>query len=547
MEKTARPMLEFNLPTRPAHGNQGPPMKLFSVLIVILGFTHSPPLWAATNANAPVAEVLLRIHFAGTRALAGDPNAAKLNRIFALPATQALAAQTAGKLARAWPVITGLAAGAPAGAAALFRPLLADLAQTESLLEWRAFTNGLPIWTLAVRLDEAPMRRWQSNLTAFAAGVVPGRLVAAKVEGCDGWLAKNETTRRTFGFVRAGEWLVIGAGHLDVPASHPLLRNIKATGRPVAADGNWLSFEADLPALAGIFHWPADLDWPQARFTVMGRADNLRTLGSLTFPRPMRWPTEPWHVPTNTIQDPLISFTALKGLRGWLANQELAKNLEWRSPPDQLFLWAQSEVPFQTYLAWPAAGAAGELTRVLPRLQARYNPRLKLDALGEIRQVTSRAEVAWQGLPIIVPFIRPAPEPGGDFLLAGIFPTDLRTNPPPPELMAQLTGRKGLLYYDWEITESRLAQWRQLAQLQILIASRPPVPGDAAADRWLEAVGPLLGNTVTEATVKSPAELAVVRQSHLGLTGFELLALARWLDEPGFPFSKTPPPASGKP
>ena len=40
-----------------------------------------------------------------------------------------------------------------------------------------------------------------------------------------------------------------------------------------------------------------------------------------------------------------------------------------------------------------------------------------------------------------------------------------------------------------------------------------------------------LGNTVTDMTQTGPSELTLVRKSHAGFTGFELLALARALDE----------------
>ena len=47
--------------------------------------------------------------------------------------------------------------------------------------------------------------------------------------------------------------------------------------------------------------------------------------------------------------------------------------------------------------------------------------------LGRIAFTTNRTEIGWVGMPILVPFVRPAPEPGDDFLLfgsmAGIIPT----------------------------------------------------------------------------------------------------------------------------
>ena len=47
--------------------------------------------------------------------------------------------------------------------------------------------------------------------------------------------------------------------------------------------------------------------------------------------------------------------------------------------------------------------------------------------------------------------------------------------------------------------------------------------------RWLTEVAPLLGNTITEEVQASPTRLTFVRKSHLGLTGIELIFIARAL------------------
>jgi hypothetical protein len=52
---------------------------------------------------------------------------------------------------------------------------------------------------------------------------------------------------------------------------------------------------------------------------------------------------------------------------------------------------------------------------------------------------------------------------------------------------------------------------------------------------WMIAVEPKLGNTATEITADSPAVWSLVRKSHIGFTGIELVALARWLESTNFP------------
>jgi len=189
-----------------------------------------------------------------------------------------------------------------------------------------------------------------------------------------------------------------------------------------------------------------------------------------------------------------------------------------------------------TSFAVPMNQASNELTRLaLPAgnlaiklLQGRY--------IGAPVFNTNRAMLAWQGMPVAVPFVKPAPEPAGNHLVGGFFPVDSPDfKLAPAELIGQVQGRKNLVYYDWEITEARVAQWHQLLQVFQIASLTAPDLETGPAQSWLLAVAPHLGNAITEITVASPTELALTRRSHLGLTGIELAVLARWLDSAEFP------------
>jgi hypothetical protein len=91
------------------------------------------------------------------------------------------------------------------------------------------------------------------------------------------------------------------------------------------------------------------------------------------------------------------------------------------------------------------------------------------------------------------------------------------------------------VYYDWEITQDRLAQWTILNQTASVIANKSQFRTNLPALPWLGKVGPLLGNTITEVTADSPTQWSLVRRSHMGLTGFEIVALVRWLESTNFP------------
>ena len=118
----------------------------------------------------------------------------------------------------------------------------------------------------------------------------------------------------------------------------------------------------------------------------------------------------------------------------------------------------------------------------------------------------------------------------------------IRSNTAPAELFEQVLNRTNLLYYDWELTQERLAHGRQLFQLLDIIHYRRIQSTNVLSQRWLLDLRPLMGNTITEVTLTSPKELSFVRKSNFGFTGFELALLARWLSSPGFPLTYEPPP-----
>ncbi|HEY6170148.1 MAG TPA: hypothetical protein VI454_19095, partial [Verrucomicrobiae bacterium] len=172
------------------------------------------------------------------------------------------------------------------------------------------------------------------------------------------------------------------------------------------------------------------------------------------------------------------------------------------------------------------------------RLPAALGTNMQSSALGQIRWATNHSDLIWAGLPIVVPFLRAASAPdGSELLFGGLFPPRNTGQPLPTELLDRL-ARTNLVYYDWEITEARLQQWRQLWQLWALVTFMPALEKPIAEVRWLDAVGPQLGNAVTEISQRGPRELTFVRKSHLGFTAIELIVLSRQLDE----FISGPPP-----
>jgi hypothetical protein len=161
---------------------------------------------------------------------------------------------------------------------------------------------------------------------------------------------------------------------------------------------------------------------------------------------------------------------------------------------------------------------------------------------GKFLWISNRAEWVWSGLPMLIPHLRAQRSGGHEYLVGGLFPLPVQSNTAPAELFAQVTGRTNLVYYDWELTDQRLPHARQSFQLWDIINRRRMQSTNFATQRWIVETAPLLGNTITEITLSGPRELSLVRKSDLGLTGFEIALLGRWIDSPRFPFQYEPPP-----
>ncbi|MGC8991153.1 MAG: hypothetical protein ACP5MD_13635, partial [Verrucomicrobiia bacterium] len=123
-----------------------------------------------------------------------------------------------------------------------------------------------------------------------------------------------------------------------------------------------------------------------------------------------------------------------------------------------------------------------------------------------------------------------------------IFPPDPKVVPAPQELYAQIIGRTNLLYYDWELSQVRVDDWRRMKEVYWMIAGYESMPTNSAVRLWLADTNVFrhMDNAVTEVTCNGPAELNLVRSSSVGFTSLELVLIARWLEDPGFPRLTTP-------
>lgn len=473
-----------------------PMKKLATIFTVVLAA-------AIGRAALPQPDLLAQIHFAGAQKISTGKDAALFNRDFGSPEALALRTQTADKLSvwlAGW-LQKNVGPSGQAGAASL-RPLLADMEQAEWFFESRLEPNGKVDAALAIKLNADRAKLWQTNLKSFF-------------------------PLATFKY--AAGWLCFDAGTGTQKLSEALAQKLSAP------DAAWLSLDVNWPRLAR-WHSPLrELGLPETKLQLAAQGADLHLDGKFFFPENLTLNLEPWRVPTNTVHQPFVSFTAVRGFAAWLKTQAWAQPYQLTPTPNQYFTWALPQVPYQTFAAVPVADAADSLSQAYARLQPIVSaPGGQGAFLTPFTLQKTNNQITLVGAPFVAPYLQAIREPAGQFLLAGAFPNTPRSKPLPPELFQRLAVPKLVLYH-WEITAERWPQVLQLSQLSLLLTGHRQLGGETASMKWIQKIAPTLGNTVTEITQTGPAEMSFTRKAPGLFTAMELFTLGSWLEDPKFP------------
>jgi hypothetical protein len=487
----------------------------------------------AVAAKSPAqTDLIAQIHFAGAALIAANPNHFAFTNEFCSAEARALESQTLDKLA-ATPGVwfqLKIPAGAGDGAAQL-RPLLDDFLQSEWIFEMRDAPSS-PEYALAIRLSPERAQLWSKNLAALLQSWTGIRISPDK---SGNWELKKHEPPNLCRFSRSGDWVVLDCGQDQLTLGAEVLNG-------AAANDGWLSVEANWPRLAQIFPALKEFDFPKIQMQTVGRDGKLQLSGKLTLAQPLA-PLEKWRLPADMIHQPLVSFTAARGVGPWLARQPWMRLLALQPQPDQIFIWAMAHIPFQTFAAEPVPDAQAALAQLDQHLTADaswqelfFNP---------VMLAKTNNKISLRGLPpLITPFVQTMREPAGDFLVGGFFPNPLKAPPPPPEVLAPL-NQPNLVYYHWEVISERLQTMPpQMTQLLLVLTRHEQLKMDSAAGKWFTRIAPTLGTSITEVTQTAPNELTFQRTAPGGLTAPELLALVDWLEAPKFPAFdlRLPPP-----
>ncbi|MDB6016838.1 MAG: hypothetical protein JWR19_1327 [Pedosphaera sp.] len=493
---------------------------------------------ATTDADLKAdANLIGRIHFIGTTQLLADTNAAaKLNEIAALPETAHLQAELLQTLAAApYHILKKKAKAGATDQVNRIRPLLEDLLHNEVYAELRGAAKPLPDLLLAVHLDAAHAELWRTNLAIVLTAWSGLPVAEIKVEGFKGWELMKHQEPNVVQLIRVGDWVVLGWGEKIIPGETAMIQRIKTTGRPVeAARDYWLEAWVDGAALRAHELLPADCKLARAQLTLGLKANDVRTKAVLQFSEPLNAKYSGWNIPTNLVHDPIISFTAMRGVAPWLKKIELLKKLKVEPVPDQLYSWAMADILLDNHLAASVENGTNFLEQYGSRLIALANTNLHGTDLGQLQWNTTHTSVEWKGLPpMAAPSVSAASGTNGEYITVQLFPSVPSTEPLSQELVREVASHPDMVYYDWEIVSERLNRWRNLNMLYCLLNNKFFPTAEAPTQRWLTALRTRLGNSTTEASINAPNEMTIVRKSPLGLTSLELVLLTRWLELAG--------------
>jgi hypothetical protein len=442
----------------------------------------------ATLAPREATAATLSWRFAGLEALKGKTNLVVFRDITGLKEFEGFRSNLTERIAQTL-AQHATRGGTNAELVNLLRPMAADLVAYESLFERGA--EGSNICALAVKLPPARHDIWKKNWDPI--------LKTVKVEGAT--------------LSREGDWTLVTNGK-----SKKLLDRARESSKEI------LELEGDASALGDMY---PGLSNGKGSLRVEPKGNGLRSEGKIKFEKDLALHLSPWLIPTNTIREPLIAFTAVQGMSDFLAKQPGFKK---HPAPNQLFFWGEGLTPFSINAAVrvdnPKTFIRDFVDDFLPLAKSK-------SMIGNLEMDTNRNELFWRNLPLALPFLRPAHSNDVNFVYAGLWPlSEFGTNRMPAELATEVTSRTNLVYYDWELSGARIQQWEPLFQVLPMMLNQPYPTYTGPAFRWLVQAQEKLQNTITEVTQTGPRELTFVRRSDMGLSSLELYQFVRWVAGP---------------
>lgn len=483
------------------------------------------------SAAAPgplVQDASIRLHWLGKKRLGVEGSAYFVMRLWDLPQSKVLEAQTLDKLSVGiWPLLGSHSDLRSPNHTQALRPLLDDLVQEEWHLELRYRSDEPFDFLFAIRVPASRSGLWETNLAVVAqavSGVWPTRMSTG-----DGWILETSPRVR---LVHTGGWTILSRSQKEDALFSNAMTRIQRFSNPFATSSNcWLEADFDLSDVAKMVRVAENVssNLPRVSFTVSGDGANTILRGKAVFPSPLHLQLPPWTMPVRLMHEPLVSFIAIRGLSGIFTNFSQG----------QVYSWGLDNAPLQVYAAAPVSSAGEDVRGIFDLLLKEGNAWLARNSVGELQPIadSNAVGVAWSGLPHLSPAVQLLRSPDSHWLYAGTLPdTQVGIGPPPSEGMIQdVLRRTNLVFYQWEMGGPQLDTWLYLGQMLRTATHRPEIPMNSLGISWLSALRPRLGTCAAIVTKTSENELTFVRKATVGLSAVELHLLVDWLESPRFP------------
>ena len=457
---------------------------------------------ATVSSNAAA----LSWRFAGLKAVRENKDLVTWREITGLPEFAGFNSNLVHRVATSLAKPLAKSGGSEADIAKALTPIAEDLIAYPSVYE-RNEEGGSNTWALAIQIPADRHDLWKKSWDA-----------ASKSPAAAGTKLNRD-----------GNWTTLGNG-----ATKAVLEKAKQPATEVLqVSGDAILLQKIIP----------NLKPSEAELKVTPRGKGLRSEGKVQFAENLPFQITPWQIPTNTIRDPLIGFTAIQGVSNRLAKLDAFKK---HPAPNQIFVWSEGISFFSMFAAARVDNAKTFIQDVALGLNI---PELNKKIVGKFEFDTNSYGLYLTGLPIAVPFLRPAHSNDVNFVYGGTMPLSAwGSNSMPAELTREVSGRTNLLFYDWEIGSARLQQIRPLSQIAAMAARKPVSDLADPANKWLTAAEPKFGNTITEITKSGPRELSLVRSSDSGLSAMELFTFVQWVAGPPIsPVRAAKPPSGPQP
>lgn len=478
------------------------------------------------SAKAAALDTVASIRFAGEKLIHSAPELAVMAKVRALPET---ALFHSALLEKALPGVMRRAFGANAPQARpLARELADDVGRAASGFELYRMESGKALWTMTFEVSAEKAAIWSTNLWRLVSLTTLGQPKAAEGGGDWSWTASNSDKGYHLAFGVKEGWVVVSGGESGVPTATPLAAKPSSA---LPADGRLAQFSANLPAIGGMADIAILLGAPKISGEAIPQGDGVKGEFVFDFQFDLPVQVKPWLIPADTIRDPLVSFSAIQGIGPLLALLPQFQGLGPAKTPDQLFAWSQETSAFSVSAAADVGNPVEMIGRFINDHLAGANQKLQSKAMGRLAPSEDKRSISWRDLPMIVPTFGEGVGADAGFLHLRLFPTTNPGNDPAPAgLFDQLRQSSNILGYDWEITEMKIAQMRPLLQIAQIMKGDEFSPPDGVGQKWLAAVAPLLGNTITEMTLAGPRQIKITRRSHVGHNALELALAASWVD-----------------